>query len=249
MPGRHRPLFARPAGGRAAGALSSVRVPMAERVTVGWMAGDEPRARVWRQWVVACTLGELIGFGLLPAAAGLMAYTLTTEVAPVPRALILYVVSIVGGLGEGAVLAGFQLTVLKKVMPAIDGRRWVVYTATAAAVAWGAGMLAPTLDDIVGLPVAAQVAVWLFAAVVIVPSIGFAQSLVLRSLVEQPHRWTLANAFGWLVGLQWTFVLPMMLPDDAPPLYFGVAMVVGGVLMGLTVGMVTGRALITLERK
>jgi hypothetical protein len=82
--------------------------------------------------------------------------------------------------------------------------------------------------------------------VLILVSIGSAQAWVLSGGVERPQRWITANALGWLLGLPWTFVLPALLPEDAPTVVWVGTFVIAGVLMGLTVGLVTGWTLVNL---
>ena len=200
----------------------------------------------WR-WVLACTVGEIIGFVGLPVLAGAAVLALTGDFDPALRSIILYATSAVGGLGEGAVLALFQLRVLRRHLTHLDGRRWVLYTACAASFAWLCGMLAPLLDDLFGLTPATQIAIWLPASVLILLSIGTAQSWVLRDVIKRPHRWIMANVTGWLLGLPWTFLLPALLPDNAPMPVWLSTFLVAGVLMGLTVGLVTGRLVIKLQ--
>jgi hypothetical protein len=195
---------------------------------------------LFRRWVVAFTLGELIGFGLIPAVGGFLATVATEEMPRTPRALLLYAFAIIAGFGEGWVLARFQLHVLCEPFPKLDRRSYSLATGLAASIAWAAGMLTPTLDDIVGLPVPVTIALWVTAAMIILPSIGLAQARVLREHVSRPGRWVVANVVGWLVGLPWTFVLPAIVPDDAPAGAFVVAMIAGGTLMGASAGAVTG---------
>jgi hypothetical protein len=52
---------------------------------------------------------------------------------------------------------------------------------------------------------------------------------------------------GWLGGLPWTFVLPALLPDDAPIPVWIVTFVIAAVLMGMTTGALTGLFLIRLR--
>lgn len=210
------------------------------------MTSDE--RRLFGRWVRAFTLGELIGFGLLPALGGTLAYAASEGLAPTTRAVALYGVAVVGGLGEGAVLAWFQLGPLSEVFPALSRRRWVLHTAAAASVAWALGMLGPTLDEVTPLPVAAQVALGVASGVLILLSIGFVQARLLRPHTERSGAWLTANVVGWLLGLPFTFLAPALLPDDAPPLVFAGAFAIGGVLMGATVGAVTGVALLRLAR-
>jgi hypothetical protein len=208
------------------------------------MSSEGTRRGRWKRWVVAFTLGELIGFGGLPAAGGVLATWALASIEGPTKSLLLYVVAIVGGLGEGAILAAFQRPVLREQWPALDQTAWIRNTAVAAAVAWSLGMLAPTLDDLVGLEPAMQIAIWVPASVGILLSIGYAQARVLRAVTPRANGWIGANVLGWLLGLPWTFLAPAAMPDDAPPWVFVLAFVVAGVLMGATVGAVTGRWLV-----
>lgn len=210
--------------------------------------GRSDSSGLWRRWTLAFTLGELLGFGGVPVLIAALLLWLTDGMAAADRALPMYAVSVVGGLGEGAILGWFQARVLGDCLPALDASRWIKATALAAAFAWACGMLAPTLDDLVGLSAVAQIAIWVPASLLILLSIGSAQSIVLRGIVARPRRWILANAVGWLAGLPWTFLLPALVPETAPiPVWIPV-FVVAGVLMGLTAGAVTGAFLLRIVR-
>jgi len=201
----------------------------------------------YRRWVLACTLGEVTGFLGFPILGGALALWLGAGLEPFARALILYAVAVIGGLGEGAVLALFQLRVLAESFARLSPRRWVLGTAVAASMAWAAGMLAPTLDEILGISAPVQAAIWIPASILILLSIGSAQAWALRSVVENPQSWVVGNALGWLAGLPWTFVLPGLVPDGAPMTWWITAFAVSGVLMALTVGLVTGLFLLRLR--
>ena len=209
---------------------------------------SKSRKLYWR-WVLVCTLGEIIGFGGIPVLGAASILSLTGELAPATRSILVYVTAVVGGLGEGAILAIFQLTVLRRQLPLLNARRWLFYTAVAASFAWACGMLAPLLDDLFGLTAAAQIAIWAPASVLILLSIGTAQYWVLRGVIDKPQRWITANVAGWLLGLPWTFVLPALLPESAPISVWASTFIVAGVLMGLTVGLVTGRLVIKLHAR
>lgn len=201
---------------------------------------------LWRRWIVAFTLGELVGFAGIPAIGGIIAMAATADLEPAMRALTLYAVAVIGGLGEGTVLSLFQACVLRHWWPGLELRRWVGATAAAAALAWACGMLAPTLDDLIGLSATTQIAIWLPAGLFILCSIGAAQAWAIRGLVAQPRRWLLANVLGWLAGLPWTFVLPALVPESAPPAVWAATFGVAGLLMGITVGAVTGAFLVRM---
>ncbi len=207
------------------------------------------RRGLWARWTAAFTLGELIGFGCIPVPGAAIALWLTSSLEPSARSLVLYGVAVLGGLGEGAVLGWFQVRVLRGLLPQVAPRLWIGATASAAAVAWALGMLAPTLDDLIGLSTAAQVAIWIPAGIAILLSIGGAQALVLRRIVERPARWVMANAIAWLAGLPWTFLLPALLPEGAATHLWVATFAVAGVLMGATAGAITGFALIRIAAK
>lgn len=205
------------------------------------------RSGLYRRWVLVCTIGELVGFGGIPVLGATLVLWLTTGMESDSRSLIFYAVAVVAGAGEGTVLAWFQLRVLNAWLTRLQARHWIVATAGAAAFAWALGMLAPTLDELVGIPAGVQIAIWIPASLLILVSIGAAQAWVLRPVVKKPFRWLIANVLGWLAGLPWTFALPAMLPETAPTAAWIATFVVAGVLMGLTVGLITGIALLRLN--
>ena len=210
---------------------------------------DPSSSQIYWRWALVCTAGELIGFGGIPVLAGYATVASTEPLEPGVRAVMIYLVSVAGGLAEGAVLAGFQVLVLRRYLPRLNAGRWIRLTAVAAGLAWMLGMLAPTLDDLIGLSTTAQLIIWIPSSVLILLSIGTAQSLVLADVVQNPTSWIVANAVGWLLGLIWTFVLPALLPENSPPSTWVTTFVIAGILMGLTVGLVTGYALINLKRR
>lgn len=204
-------------------------------------------SKIWRQWVINFTLGELIGFGGIPVLGGVSVLSITSNLGSDAQSLALYIVGIVGGFGEGAVLAWFQMRVLHGYLPQVEDSRWICATAAAASFAWAVGMLAPTLDALIGLSVTMQIAIWLPASLLILFSIGVAQAWVLNGKVEKPQRWITGNVIGWLAGLPWTFVLPALLPESAPmPVWVG-TFAIAGVLMGVSAGAITGFVLIRLR--
>jgi hypothetical protein len=205
------------------------------------------QSSVYRRWILHFTCGELVGFGGIPVLGGALAFQLTESMPQDIRSLLLYGVAVIGGLGEGAVLAWFQMRVLRQVIPGLSHRRWILATAVAASGAWMLGYLAPTLDDIFELSPATQIAIWIPSSVLILFSIGAAQAWAMKEFVECPKRWIAANALGWLLGLPWTFALPAMVPENSPLIVWIATFVLAGVLMGLTVGAVTGRVLVDLK--
>ena len=96
-----------------------------------------------RTWLVACIVGELVGF-IPPALTGALLVSLGVA-EPV---LVLGLV--IAGVGEGAVLGSIQQQALRPVVP-VDG--WASATAIGAGLAWLAGMGGSSLVGAIG-PVA-----------------------------------------------------------------------------------------------
>jgi hypothetical protein len=94
----------------------------------------------WRRWFTATTLGELVGFlipvGVVSAGAD--------ELAGPLRFLLV----VLAGAGEGAVLGWAQSRVLRPLLPGLSTRAWTARTAAAAALAWTIGMGPSTLGAV-----------------------------------------------------------------------------------------------------
>jgi hypothetical protein len=203
---------------------------------------------LYGRWIVAVTLGELVGF-LAPTLVGVAGAFLIGEVSTAAGAVATLVLTAVGGLGEGAVLAFAESVVLKKYLPELNRNRFIIYTAGAAALAWVIGMTPSTL----GNAVSARIWLWIIFGTIGVPfflvSIGGAQWLELRRHVKKAWLWIVANAIAWPLGAMLPTITIMLVPDRSPVWAFAAAGLMGGVLMGAFVGAVTGVFLIRLLRK
>jgi hypothetical protein len=205
-------------------------------------AGMAAERAVWRRWVAATTLGELLGF-LIPVAA----ISAGADEAAGPLRLPLVVLA---GAGEGAVLGWAQSRVLRPLLPGLSATAWTVRTAAAAALAWTVGMGPSSLGAVVqGWAPGARVAVAVPAALVILLSIGTAQWTVLRRVLPGSARWIGWTAAGWLAGLA------VFLGVAAPLWHAGQDVVqvaaigvLAGVLMASTMAAVTGWGLVRLLR-
>lgn len=211
----------------------------------GGVAGAERRTALLRRWVVAVTLGEFAGFAV-PTVAGGVAWVL--EAPPG----VLYAVLVCAGACEGAVLGGAQWIVLRDPLPLLSARRWILATAAAAALAWSLGMLPSTLGSrLEDVPPALLVPAAAVGGVVLLLSIGVAQSFVLRGHVLRAWRWAGANALAWCLGLVVSVSFMSILLTEDTTLRGGIVIgVAAGLLMGLTVALVTGWFLVRiLERR
>jgi len=200
-----------------------------------------PRRRLLRRWVVAVMLGELAGFAV-PTVVGGVAWALE------PSPGVLYAVLVCAGACEGAVLAGAQWIVLRNPLPRLPARAWILATAAAAALAWSLGMLPSTLGDrLEDVPLALLVPVSVAGGAVLLLSIGVAQSLVLRRHVVRAWRWVGANVLAWCLGLvvSVSFMSILLTEDTTLGAAVGIG-VTAGLLMGLTVALVTGWFLVRI---
>ena len=193
------------------------------------------------RWTGACVLGELVGF-LPPAVVGT---ALGSAGASDP---VMVVGLAAAGALEGAALGYAQSRVLDRHLPALDGTAWVLATAGAAAFAWAVGMGGPALFDSglpVGLVLAVMVPAWLAALL----AMGAAQWWVLRQVLPRSARWIPVTAGAWLLGVLIPVAAISLTPDGAPAWARVAIAVAAAVGMGVTVGVLTGGALMGLIRR
>lgn len=201
--------------------------------------GGDPR--FLRRWILYVVIGETLGF--LVAASGMAAGNL---LAMSPGAA--WATAVVAGLGEGALLGAAQALALRRSGVTIPARAWVLATSLAAALAWGIGMLPATLP---GLDRTSPLT-WAGAVVggaLLLLSIPTAQAPLLRGHVPHPWRWVPLNVVAWGTGILWT-IAPSPLVDETTStgglfLAYGVA----GMLMAVTVAVVTGFGLRRMLRR
>ena len=193
-----------------------------------------------RRWVTATTLGEVLGF-CAPAVAG--AATYRAAAGPTYAALL------AAGAVEGLCLGWAQAWALGPVLPSLSRRRFAAATSAAAVLAYAIGMAPSTFHD--RLAGAAPALLWTLAcvgAVVLLGSIGTAQWLVLRAARCHAPWWILTTAGGWLAGLA-VFLLvatPLWQPGQTPAVIAAIG-VLAGLLMALTVAVVTAVAAVRLR--
>ncbi len=204
-----------------------------------------PQARsargLWRSWTGWVTAGEFLGFSV-PALAGALSGS-----GPAPAMAVLLVAA---GAIEGTVLGAAQGHVLRRVLPDLNYRRWVVATACGAALAWAIGLV-PMLTDgrLFDLPTVMLIPVAAVLGAVLLASIGTAQWLVLRTSVQHSRWWILTTAGAWTAGLLiFTAVTTPLWQPGQSVLAITAIGVLGGLLMAATVAALTGWALLRLVR-
>ena len=189
----------------------------------------------WIRWI---TLGESLGF-LAPALAQLVA------AAAWPAATFLLLV--LAGFVEGAVLGWFQVRVLLNRLPAVSIHRWILLTGTAAAIAWTLGLLPSASNAWQGWPAAVQIAAGITAAIALLVSIGLAQWIELRHHVPRAWRWIAGNAAAWTAGLGVFMAVATPLWQPGQDVWVSAAIGIGSaVLMAVTMAVITGLVMVRL---
>lgn len=196
---------------------------------------------LWRRWTIATAIGELGGFAV-PALVGVLATVLA--LSDMQRFLPL----VIAGAGEGAALGIAQVYVLRHVLDQHDRRRWIGFTALAAALAWALGLLPSMLGNIALISVPIRIVSVLVLGSVFLVSIGGAQWLVLRHYVGHAGWWIAINALAWPLGVAVPVLSLSLIPDDSSPLVMTITGLLSGLGMGLVVGAITGGVLVRLLR-
>ncbi len=197
-----------------------------------------PQPAFLAHWVGWVSLGESLGF-LAPALAQFLAATAWPDGV--------FVLLVLSGLAEGAVLGWFQAHVLRARLPRISRVRWVLLTALGAAFAWAVGMLPSTFDEWQDWPPAALAVSASLAAVLLLGSIGTAQWFELHRHISRAWRWAAGSAAAWAAGLAvFMLVAPPLWQPGQPAWVIAAIGVAAAVLMAVAMALVTGLVLIRL---
>ena len=199
-----------------------------------------PRSRaLWATWFLTVTVAELVGF-----SAPLLAGALTADAGPgvaVPALLV-------AGAVEGAVLGSGQAAVLRRALPELPGRRWVVATAVAAVFCYALGLLPSTSAGVwAAWPVALTFVIAVALGLLLLGAIGLAQWWVLRRHVPRAAWWIPATGVAWLAALAafLAIAVPLWQPGQPTMLVVGIGLV-AGLVVAAVVAAITGWALVRL---
>ncbi|MFH1684170.1 MAG: hypothetical protein ABIA67_04735, partial [Candidatus Margulisiibacteriota bacterium] len=192
----------------------------------------KPKIKLWLSWTLATTVGELVGFSV-PTLIGWLA------VAFGASDLGMIGIMAIAGMGEGACFSFAQWLVLKRYIKNLE-KQFILYTAIAAGIAWIIGMIPSSIGDPTTLPLTILIPGAIVLIIFFLLSIGTAQWLVLRKHVKKAGWWILANAIAWPLGVAMTFIPITLVPDNSPMFLWVAAGILGGIMMGATVGAITG---------
>ena len=209
--------------------------------------------RLWRGWVLANAIGELIGLGAAGAIGAILA---GMSGATLDAIASLRVAGALIALGtfEGLIVGLAQWYVLRRPFSHVRPQAWVAASAAGAFVAWTLGMIPSTLADFGAAagdtaPAAISDALMygLAAAMgaVLGPILGIPQWLVLRRHARRALWWVPANAAAWAAGMPLVFVGASAPPPGGVADIAAVALLTAAIA-GAVVGAIHGLALIWL---
>ncbi len=207
-----------------------------------------------QQWVLYCGGGELLGI----AAASSLAVGHNYFLAE-PQSFwgysVNWLVMILAGAIEGAILGFLQWKILVKRFRQLSMLAWLRNTMSITMLGWGIGMLPSFFfnGNAEAGEVANEPALWLLLlaaalmGLVLGSLFGLFQYWVLRAHTAEAKGWILANALGWMLAMVWIF-LAASLPDAHTPIPLIIGMgAAGGILAGTSVGLITGLFLMRMH--
>jgi deazaflavin-dependent oxidoreductase (nitroreductase family) len=210
---------------------------------------------LWLRWVLANSFAETVGLG---AAFGIGAILFPYLSAPgILTALATVAVAVLAGtLIEGTVVGSAQWLVLRRPLPGMRWRAWVLATAAGAFIAWTSGMLPTTLlsagsDESGGSTPSepSEAMVYALAALMGLVAgtiLGTPQWLVLRRHVRRAAWWIGANALAWVPGMILAFVAADFIFSAGSGVATVVLAIVTLAAIGGIVGAIHGLVLIWL---
>jgi hypothetical protein len=210
------------------------------------------RSDLLRRWVLASTLGEVVGLG----GTGLLGWLLVGRAGePVAAAAVLaaFGLAVLSGAVEATVVGVLQHRAVHPWLPALRLRTWWWATLWGALAAYALGYLPSTL---MGLGAASDNAppveeppqwIVLLAAcglgLVAGAVLAVAQALALRRHVDGAWRWLPANMAAWGVGMPLVFLGMDLAFRDGGAGRAAAVVVVTLAVTGAVVGVINGSCL------
>lgn len=205
----------------------------------------------WLRWVGANALGEAIGLGAVLLVGFGVLGPLVAGVAGAWLAIISLMAGVLLGVFEGIVVGWAQGVVLRRRLPQVALRKWIVATVIGAMVAWGLGMLPSTLIAANASEAgAAEMPEWftylMASALGLVAGVVLAlpQWLAMRRHVSRAWLWLPANSAAWLVGMPVVFLGMGSIPTGASVIQAIPIVVAATAAAGAVVGAIHGAVLV-----
>lgn len=210
---------------------------------------------LWRDWVAANALGEVVGLGVAVVIA--IGLAQAHAIPPATEILVVTAAFLAVGAYEGAIVGAAQWLVLRRVIPSLRAKEWIGATAVGAIVAWMLGRLPSALADWksvagdVGQPAPSLPMVLLLSAAAgaaLGLILGVAQWLVLRRYVPRAGIWIGANALAWTGGMPLIFLAAGLPSPHTSALAIGAFVMFTVAVAGAVVGAIEGAFLRLLLR-
>jgi hypothetical protein len=211
--------------------------------------------QIWRQWVAANSLAELLGLGG-SAVIGAVLYQWLGDTAVATLILGLTMI-LAGTFLEGAMVGWLQWRVLQRPFPLMPRRSWIRATAVGAAIAWTLGMLPSTVMSLTAEasstppPEISNALVYALAALMgllLGPILAVPQWTVLRRYVKRAWLWIPANSLAWAVGMVVIFIGTSAIPAAGINLAIGLFLLAMLAVAGAAVGAIHGLVLVWFLR-
>jgi uncharacterized protein YacL len=214
----------------------------------------DSRLSIWAQWVLANGIAECVGLGLT-FGAGVVIFIVFGEPRHTWEALAFGLLMVITGVIEGSIVGIFQWRVIRKLLPIINWKSWLVATLIGALTAWLLGSIPSTLasmqPDQQAEMVEPQLAVMLLLAAAMGAVLGlvlaFPQSHVLRKYTSNAWIWLPANSLAWLAGLPIIFAAVDLVFKQNSTVFAVLLFFSALALTGAVVGAIHGLALVRLR--
>ena len=218
-----------------------------------------PASPLWRRWVAANTVAEVVGLGLTLGLTGLVIGRLES-IGGAAGVALAFAAAVLSGVIEATIVGLAQWWAMHPWLPQITRRAWWLATLVGALLAYVLGYLPSTIINLMQTNDTAtatmseppQAVVLLLAAglgAVAGAVLSFAQYFALRGRVAHAGRWIPANMLAWAVGMPlifWAIDLAFKLPQRWQAVAL---MVVALLLMGAVVGAIHGAVLVRMVKE
>lgn len=212
------------------------------------------RWSLWLRWVLANSLGEMVGLGST-FAVGVGLFAGLADSPGVLPAILSALLMTSSGLVEGFIVGTVQGWAMHPAIPRLGRRAWVVATILGAVVAWFLGSIPMTIASLsasgsqpaaqeppAGLMVLLEVGMGLVAGLVL----ALPQWRVLRHHAARAWLWLPANGVAWAAGMPIVFA-GVDLAQKAGSLAGAIATMAAALLVtGAVVGGIHGAALVAI---
>jgi len=210
---------------------------------------------LWLYWILANSVGELVGLGAVFLIATGIAPGIETYMGRIADLVIAGILIIVGTLVEGSVLGTVQWMVIQQLNKELKWLAWVNATLIGVFIAWALGSIPSTLIDfgVAGIKSTlgntnyiGNYALVGALGLILGAAIGLPQWLLLRLYFDKSEWWVPANAIAWMVGMSLIFIgidLASRLDQGFKTIS---VLVVSLLITGAVVGAIIGIALLRM---